>query len=152
MKKAAITGHTSGLGAAYYRILATKGYETLGFSRTNGYDLRDYSKVSDMIQRIQEFDLFVNNAKPDYAQSQILYRLVRSGFTGKILNIGSKILDKDPHWSDLSLLEYYTQKTALMHAVKVLQPHSMGRIFLFNPEHIDNADLIVDQSLDLMSA
>ena len=152
MKKAAITGHTSGLGAAYCGRLNAKGYETFGFSRSNGYDLRDYSRVSDMVQRVQGFDLFVNNAKPDYAQSQILYRLIRSGFTGKILNIGSKILDNDPHWSNLDLLEYYTQKTALMHAVKVLQPHSMGGIFLFNPEHTDDADLVVDQSLDMIGS
>jgi hypothetical protein len=152
VKKAAITGHTSGLGAAYYSRLAARGYETFGFSSSNGYDLRDYSRVSDMIQRVQGFDLFVNNAKPDYAQSQILYRLVRSGFSGKILNIGSKILDQDPQWSDLGLLEYYTQKTALMHAVKVLQPHSVGRIFLFNPVHTHDADSIADQSLDIIGS
>jgi NAD(P)-dependent dehydrogenase (short-subunit alcohol dehydrogenase family) len=44
-KRAAITGHTSGLGASFYRLLAQHGYEVQGFSSSNGYDLRDYSHV-----------------------------------------------------------------------------------------------------------
>jgi dTDP-4-dehydrorhamnose reductase len=74
IKQAAVTGHTSGLGNSFFRLLSNQGYQVQGFSRTNGYDLRDYSCVTDMLTQIKGFDLFINNAKPDYAQSQIVYR------------------------------------------------------------------------------
>ena len=75
--KAAITGHTTGLGNSFFRVLSKHGYETFGFSRSNGYDLRDYTKVSDMLERIQGFDLFINNkvsVSTNHPQSsEILY-------------------------------------------------------------------------------
>ena len=136
--KAAITGHTTGLGNSFFRLLGKHGYDTVGFSRSNGYDLRDHAKVSDMLTQVQGFDLFINNAKPDYAQSQILYRLARSWSQGVIISIGSHAAIQDPGWSDTFLLEYLTQKTALCHAHDVLFKRSACRMIIVHPEHLGN--------------
>ena len=144
--KAAITGHTTGLGNSFFRLLSTRGYDTIGFSRSNGYDLRDYTKVGDMLERIQDFNLFINNAKPDYAQSQILYRLARSWSQGVIISIGSHAVIEDPGWNDTFLLEYLTQKTALCHAHAMLSQSSSCRMIIVHPEHLgDRTDQYVEE-------
>jgi hypothetical protein len=144
--KAAITGHTTGLGNSFFRSLGKHGYETVGFSRSNGYDLRDYARVGDMLEHIQGFDLFINNAKPDYAQSQILYRLARSWTQGTIISIGSHAVIEDPKWHDTFLLEYLTQKTALCHAHAVLSKLSACRMIILHPEHLgDQTDQYVEE-------
>ena len=137
MKRAAITGHTSGLGASFYQLLGEHGYEVHGFSRSNGFDLRDYCQVSRILEQVKGFDLFINNAKPDYTQSQIVYRLAR-GWSGTLLSIGSYAVIDTPPWTDTFLLEYLTQKTALVHAHQVLTPISKCRLLLVHPRHLDN--------------
>ena len=145
MKRAAITGHTSGLGASFYSLLDQHGYEVHGFSRSNGYDLRDYSQVSRILEQTKDFDLFINNAKPDYTQAQIVYRLARR-WSGTLLSIGSYAVIDPPLWTDTFLLEYLTQKTALVHAHRVLEPVSDCRLLIVHPRHLDNdTDLYVKQ-------
>ncbi len=135
-KHAAITGHTSGLGNLIAKYLESHNYTVIGFSRSNGYDLRDYSCVSDVLSIAHQFDLFVNCAKPDYAQSQILYRLIGSGFKGKILNVGSPVVHNLPkNWTDLGLLEYATQKTALYHAHQTLSKFYKDQLLMWEPLH-----------------
>jgi hypothetical protein len=145
IKRAAVTGHTSGLGNSWYRLLSKHGYEVTGFSRSTGYDLRDYSQVSNMLEKIQDFDLFINNAKPDYSQSQILYRLVRSWQHGTVVSIGSQAIKINPGWTDTFLLEYLTQKTALDHAHQMLEPLSTCRLILLHPAHLEQTDDYVTQ-------
>lgn len=146
--KIAITGHTSGLGKSFYDELSDRGHTVAGFSRTNGYDLRDYCKVGLMLDNIADFDIFINNAKPDYVQSQILYRLVRTWTKGTIISIGSQAIITPPAWTDTYLLEYLTQKTALMHANTVLSPVVGCKLILLNPTHLgDNTLSYVQQEL-----
>lgn len=137
IKKIAVTGHTSGLGKSFFDLLTQHGHAVTGFSKSNGYDLRDYSVVSKIINEIQGFDLFINNAKPDYAQAQIVYRLARD-WTGTVLSIGSKVVIDPPPWTDTFLLEYVTQKTALAHAHQVLEKVSKCRLILVHPDHISD--------------
>jgi hypothetical protein len=143
-KYAAVTGHTSSLGASFYKLLAEQGYEVHGFSRSNGYDLRDYSQVTRMISQVKGFDLFINNAKPDYVQSQIVYRLVRDWDKGSIISIGSYATIESPLWTDTFLLEYLTQKTALAHTHQVLTPIAKCKLTLLHPKHLgDDTDAYV---------
>lgn len=137
IKKIAVTGHTSGLGKSFFDLLTQQGHQVTGFSRTNGYDIRDYSIVSKIINEIQDFDLFINNAKPDYTQSQIVYRLSRD-WHGTVLSIGSKVVLNPPNWTDTFLLEYVTQKIALAHAHQVLEKVSKCKLLLVHPDHINN--------------
>jgi hypothetical protein len=146
--KIAITGHTSGLGKSFYDESICRGHIVEGFSRSNGYDLRDYSKVSIMLDKIAGFDLFISNAKPDYAQAQILYRIARSWKTGTVISIGTQALITPPNWTDTYLLEYLTQKTALMHAYNTLSPIVKCKLVLLNPAHLgDNPLLYAKQEL-----
>jgi len=147
IKRAAVTGHTSGLGASFYKLLSKAGYEVHGFSRSNGYDLRDYSCVGSMLLKTQGFDLFINNAKPDYAQSQIIYRLVREWTSGTAISIGSYATIKSPEWNDTFLLEYLTQKSALVHAHKVLEPVAKCKLIIVHPRHLTDTDLYVQQAM-----
>jgi len=150
--KIAITGHTARLGKDFSVELQRRGHTVTGFSRSNGYDLRDYSCVGKMLDEIKDYDVFINNAKPDYSQTQILYRLVQQWDTGLIINIGTKALESMPDWTDIFLLEYLTQKTALAHACRVLLNISKCKIILLNPAHLDNSCAeYVKEQLDLLN-
>lgn len=150
--KIAITGHTARLGKEFFDELQRRGHTVTGFSRSTGYDLRDYSHVGKMLDKIKDYDVFINNAKPDYSQAQILYRLVQQWNSGVIVNIGTIALESTPNWTDVFLLEYLTQKTALAHACQVLSKITKCKIVLLNPEHLDNgcADYVREQ-LDLLN-
>ena len=149
IKRAAITGHTSGLGNSFYRLLDKHGYQVYGFSQSNGYDLRDYSQVGRMLAEIKDFDLFINNAKPDYAQAQIVYRLSREWSQGTVISIGSQAAINPSKWTDTFLLEYLTQKTALIHAHQVLEPIAKCRLLMIHPHHLDNnIDFYVKQLME----
>jgi hypothetical protein len=148
MKQAAITGNTCDLGKFITKYLESHNYEIAGFSRSNGYDLRNYSCVTSILDIVKDFNLFVNCAKPDYTQAQILYRLIGSGFKGKILNIGSPVVHHLPEsWFDLGLLEYATQKTALFHAHQTLSKLYTDQLILWEPLH-DFTFEYVSASLD----
>jgi hypothetical protein len=142
-KHAAITGHTSKLGNLIANYLESQNYTIIGFSRSNGYDLRDYSCVSNILGVVKQFDLFVNCAKPDYTQAQLLYRLISSGFEGKILSIGSPVVHSLPKsWTDLGLLEYATQKTALYHAHQTLSKFYKDQLLMWEPCHALNYEYV----------
>ena len=114
-KRAVVTGHSQGLGAAFYNILGDYGYMTKGMSRSNGFDLdEDIDQFDD-----REFDLYVNNAYSGYKQTELLYRLFEFNVHRPcvILNIGSvsALGTKDePN-------EYAVHKKALHEACQQLQ-------------------------------
>ena len=146
IRKIAITGHTSGLGKSFFDILS-QNYNVVGYSKSTGHDLRDYSVVSKIIDELNDVDLFINNAKPDYAQTQIVYRLARS-WTGTLLSIGSQAVLHPPKWDDTFLLEYLTQKTALLHAHTVLEPLSTCKLIIVHPKHISDTNLCAKNILE----
>lgn len=149
--KIAITGHTTGLGHSFYQECIARGHEVEGFSRSNGHDLRNYSKVGTMIDKIVGFDIFINNAKPDYAQAQILYRLVRAQSCKVIISIGSEVIISPSDWTDTFLLEYVTQKMALAHANQILSKVTSQQLILLNPSHLNDTDYYVKQQLNLLN-
>lgn len=138
IKRAAVTGHTQRLGKAFFQELEQRGYQVTGFSQSTGHDIRDFSVVSKIIALTQGFDLFVNSAKPDFAQTQILYRLARSQSIRTVLSIGSAAVTNSPPWTDTHLLEYLTQKVALDHAHRVLPCTDRTRLILVHPQHLDD--------------
>jgi len=148
--KIAVTGHTSGLGKSFYNASIERGHSVYGFSRSNGYDLRDYTQVGRMLDAVQGFDFFINNAKPDYAQAQILYRLVRQQSCKNIISIGSQVITSPPEWTDTFLLEYITQKIALAHAHQTLSKISSCKLILLNPSHLLDTDEYAQQQLDIL--
>lgn len=88
----ALTGHTRGLGKTIHDYLFHENHHVQGFSLSTGCDLRDYTQDGYMIDSVRSCDWFVNCAHPDYCQTQILYRLLKQDYQGKILNIGSPVV------------------------------------------------------------
>lgn len=144
MRNIALTGHTGNLGSIIKDVLENKGHFVQGFSKSTGTDLRDYSQVGHMIQSIKNFDWFINCAHPEYCQSQILYRLLKENFKGKILSVGSPVVHRNPGWTDLGLIEYITQKTALWHAHSSLAALYPGQLWLWEPAHTGNKQEFFD--------
>jgi NAD(P)-dependent dehydrogenase (short-subunit alcohol dehydrogenase family) len=71
--KAGITGHTRGLGKAIETELHRKGVETMGFSRTNGFDISDPKSRERILDEVKDCDIFFNNAYSGYSQLDLTY-------------------------------------------------------------------------------
>lgn len=71
--KCIVTGHTSGVGKSIYEHFQSKGYEVIGLSRSNGYDISvDQDKIAEISQGC---DIFVNNAYSGESQLDLLNKL-----------------------------------------------------------------------------
>lgn len=154
--KIAITGHTQGLGAEFKKMYESTGHVVTGFSRTNGYDLRDWSKMQSMIDQIQDYDLFISCAKPDFVQTTILYELWKrwKGQPKTIINISS-ILTFFPTcppdlFLDPQMDLYRTAKLSLNEACSQLSfKHNLPNILLVKPSHLYNNPISADQEKHL---
>ena len=90
--KIAITGHTQGLGKAFFDHFQS--HDVLGFSRSNGYNI--FSPVSriKILEEIKDADMFINNAYNNFDDSQLqllkeVYTL-QEGTNKVIVNISSR--------------------------------------------------------------
>jgi hypothetical protein len=86
----AITGHTRGIGSALATIVSPS---FKGFSRSNGYDIRDKDSRAKIIKEASECDVFVNCAYcGDDSQTTLLYELFDKWKNSSkvIVNIGSE--------------------------------------------------------------
>lgn len=63
--KIGITGHSDFLGKGLFDYLKEK-HDVVGFSRRNGFDLKDYK---DILSQVSDLDVFINNTyHPTYQQ------------------------------------------------------------------------------------
>ncbi len=143
MKKIAISGHSKGLGSEFHKRYTEMGHIVSGFSRSNGYDLRDWSLMQKMITQIRDYDIFINIAKPDFVQTTILYELwkIWRNQNKTIINIGSGItyLPVCPKnlFDDPAMDAYRTAKISLNEASAQLSyKSSWPKIILVNPSHL----------------
>jgi NAD(P)-dependent dehydrogenase (short-subunit alcohol dehydrogenase family) len=92
MKKVAITGHTKGIGKCLYNIFLENGYEVTGFSRATGYDISEKSHRELILNQIQNFDIFINNAYAPQGQTLLLKDAAErlAGLDNVIVNLNSK--------------------------------------------------------------
>jgi short-subunit dehydrogenase len=70
--KIAITGHSAGIGQALAQCYADRGYDVVGLSKRNGYNIRVMPRV---IDAIEPCDVFVNNAQTGFAQTELLFEI-----------------------------------------------------------------------------
>ena len=143
--KIAITGHSRGLGAELHKVFTKTGHEVLGFSRTNGYDLRDWSVMQKMLDIVEtnNCSMFINLAKPDFVQTTVLYQLWNRwrGQSRTIINIGSVVVEIPTMPKDLfddSYMDLYrTAKVSLQVASQQLLFKSPRPwIIMANPVHL----------------
>jgi NADP-dependent 3-hydroxy acid dehydrogenase YdfG len=89
--KVAITGHTSGIGKELFTLYP----DALGFSRTNGYDIRNPLIRRKIVEEIVDCDMFVNNAYAGFYQTELFFN-VWNEWKEKdriIINMGSRASD-----------------------------------------------------------
>lgn len=74
--KIAVTGHTSGIGAALFETYELRpNIEVYGFSRSNGFDINDPAIRETIVNQVGDFDVFINCAYCD-GQTQLMHDIV----------------------------------------------------------------------------
>ena len=133
--KIAITGHTAGIGQALAEEYRLDGHEVVGLSQREGNNIRNTPKICD---QIEPCDVFVNNAQVGYAQTELLFEMVkRWGGTGKRIIVISTQMTQEPIAFDESLDQYRIQKLALEQTVQHLRNRRLSvRITLVRPGNI----------------
>ena len=89
--KVAVTGHTSGIGKALFDEFTSRGHDVIGFSKSNGYDIADVGVQDNIVDQINDVDIFVNNAHERFFQVELFTKVWRNwrALPKKIINIGS---------------------------------------------------------------
>jgi hypothetical protein len=139
----AVTGHTSGLGKSIFDFYTKIGYNTVGFSSSNGFDLRDWTTMQQFLDKIVLFDLVISNAKPDFFQAVFLYEFARRNkFNTKIVSIGSQIVGHNiDTGADIGINLYKTQKLALQNAhQQLVDKFPKLKSILIHPAHLYDKD------------
>jgi len=114
--KIGITGHTKGLGNSLVSTFKNNGHVVLGYSRSNGYDISIPANRNSILDNIDNFDVFVNNAYHPTGQLELLTDVVNrwEGRSDKyIINISSKIIHIESNFFPDDVLEYKTSKIKL---------------------------------------
>jgi len=90
--KIAITGHTQGLGQAFFKHFQS--YTVIGFSRSNGYNIANPADRNKILDEIKDFDIFINNAYNNYDDSQLKLLMdvynIWQGTDKIIINVSSR--------------------------------------------------------------
>jgi hypothetical protein len=109
--KIGITGHSEFLGRELYQTLKND-YEVFGFSRSNGYDLKNYKSF---INEINDLDVFVNNTYHPIHQQKLFEELFEMWkYENKtIFNILTSAIFNDTHLDDYRQNKLNLQKSSL---------------------------------------
>jgi len=147
--KIAITGHKKGIGQQFATQLGVRGHQIVGISRSDGENIR---RVSHTASLIEPCDMFINNAKSMYAQTELLFevwhRWQASDRTHHIWNISTEVCEwtEDRQIKGLTMREsmvYRNQKMALELAHNQLnaQP-STTKMTLIRPSSTNAEDCV----------
>lgn len=92
MIKTAITGHSKNIGKYLYDTLSPN---AIGFSRSNGYDIRNPVDRAKIIEQASDCNIFINNAADGFAQAELCLELWQHWKDEKklIINVGSRIAE-----------------------------------------------------------
>lgn len=91
--KILITGHTKGIGKALTDYFTNDGNSVSGFSRSNGYDIGKEQTINKILDVIDSYDIFINNAYHYTGQTILLEKIIDCwrGTDKMIVNISSKM-------------------------------------------------------------
>lgn len=135
--KIAITGHTKGIGKAIADLFHD--HDIVGLSRSNGYDIKDVSKICNAAI---DCDIFINNAYQSRYQTDILnmmYMLWKDQ-NKIIINIGSTVTDypRTEIEKDHEQWDYRDDKKSLQSLFrKLAKSKSVCRLGLVTPGSTD---------------
>lgn len=117
--KVVITGHTSGIGKALYEHFQTfGGWEVVGLSRSNGYDIdKDFDKV---VEAASGCFLFINNAYRDKQQTKLVHALKDK--VNRMIVMGSV----SRFYPDLIATDYVGDKQELAEACRLISINPTG--------------------------
>jgi nucleoside-diphosphate-sugar epimerase len=134
--KIAITGHTAGIGQALTKVLS-QDHEIVGLSKRDGYNIRSTAKIAGLIEPC---DMFINNAQEGYAQTELLFEVVRRWQdTNKTIMIISTMMTQEPISAlpGLDMDQYRIQKIALEQAViQIRHQYPRLKIVIVRPGNI----------------
>ena len=113
--KIALTGHTKGLGAEISKHLEST-HTVIGFSRSNGYDIKSPLDRRKILKASAEADVLINLVHNYYHQTDLLFEFFQAWEHAEklIINISSGVVE-DVTWGQdrLDFIEYKNQKKAL---------------------------------------
>ena len=127
--KVSITGHTRGIGKALTETFSTHGYDTIGFSTSNGYDIADKTSRKQILKLSEDADIFINNAYHPEGQTLLLLDMINlwDNTNKLIINIGSKCtLAYINGVENEYILEYLKQYTNAKQAQDTIIKSRMG--------------------------
>ena len=136
-----ITGHTRGIGKSLFDLYSEKG-RTIGFSRSNGYDIANEHHRLKILKICSAFDVFINNAWDITGQADLLIKFISEWHGNKdktIINICSKSVYLEEH----VLHPYAASKKELDQIIKSRKFEPYPRILNIVPGIVDT-DLAKD--------
>ena len=154
----ALTGHSKGLGKALFELLSQK-HEIVGFSRSNGYDIKSPFDRKKIIKESKDCDIFINLVHNYYHQTDLLLELHKSwkGLQKYIINIGTSAIDDEKFGlGDYEMSEYKVQKTTLVDMITTLKrsfQHPILKLYVISEinfdEDISNLNSIIENECKL---
>ena len=113
--KIALTGHTKGLGAEIFKNFSSE-HSVLGFSRSNGYDIKSAIDRKKILKASLEADVLINLVHNYYHQTDLLFEFFKAWENKNklIINISSVVVE-NMFWGQdrFDFIEYKNQKKAL---------------------------------------
>jgi hypothetical protein len=122
-----ITGHTKGLGKILFDSFS-KNFRLAGFSRSNGYDIKNPVDRKNILKECLDFNIFINLAHNYYHQTDLLFEFFKSwqGQKKLIINISSTVVDDELWGLDrFDYIEYRNQKISLETMSRILNKKNM---------------------------
>lgn len=110
--KYAITGHTQGIGKRLFQSLSPN---SIGFSKSTGYDITLRDDRRRIIQESADCDVFINNAADGFGQLHLFLELFQEwkDKSKTIINVGSRITEITLKPERQHLLTYQAEKLIL---------------------------------------
>ncbi len=122
-----ITGHTKGLGKILFDSFS-KNFRIAGFSRSNGYDIKNPFDRKNILKECLDCNIFINLAHNYYYQTDLLFEFFKSwqGQKKLIINISSTVVDDELWGLDrFDYIEYRNQKISLETMSRILNKKNM---------------------------
>ena len=114
--KIAITGHTKSLGKSLFETLKDQHHEVSGFSRSNGYDIKNPFDRKKILVESSDAVVFINLVHNYYHQTDLLVALHKAwqGQNKLIINVSSGVVHNEEWATDNhDMMEYKVQKINL---------------------------------------